>query len=172
MNLNEIIELYQSMSLVINSIALAITLFSIVTMWIVFKKAGTGGWKILIPIYNVYTRYKIARAVKRFWFSLLLTVAAFVVGGFALGDILYDLHLDIGGFFITDKIVICSAVAGLLLLIVAIMGISVNFSLAKAFGLSGLFGLGLWLLPTIFHAIIAFNSNIRYTARKRPAFLK
>lgn len=33
---------------------------SIVAMWLIFKKAGQGGWKALIPIYNVYTLCKIA----------------------------------------------------------------------------------------------------------------
>ena len=33
---------------------------SIVAMWLIFKKAGQGGWKALIPIYNIYTLCKIA----------------------------------------------------------------------------------------------------------------
>ena len=40
-------------------VSLIIFVLSIVAMWLIFKKAGQGGWKVLIPIYNIYTLVKI-----------------------------------------------------------------------------------------------------------------
>ena len=40
----------------------------IIAWWRIFSKAGERGWKILIPVYNIYTMYKL------FW-----RVAAFVI---------------------------------------------------------------------------------------------
>ena len=38
-----------------------ITVLTIVALWKMFTKAGEAGWKCLIPIYNVYIMYQIAR---------------------------------------------------------------------------------------------------------------
>ena len=42
-----------------SSVSLVVFVLSIVAMWLIFKKAGQGGWKALIPIYNIYTLVKI-----------------------------------------------------------------------------------------------------------------
>lgn len=41
--------------------------------------------------------------------------------------------------------------------------ISLNFKLAKSFGQSPLFGIGLWLLSPVFRAILVFDKSINYT---------
>ncbi len=51
---------------------LAVSIFMIVVMWIVFKKAGQPGWAALIPIYNTYIMLKIAG--KPGWWLLLFLV--------------------------------------------------------------------------------------------------
>lgn len=43
--------------------------------------------------------------------------------------------------------------------------ISYNIKLAKAFGQSTIFGIGLWLLSPVFAAIIAFSKDINYTGK-------
>lgn len=43
--------------------------------------------------------------------------------------------------------------------VIAILGIVAAFRLAKSFGKSGWFGLGLWLLAPIFYLILAFGSS-------------
>ena len=40
--------------------ALAIVIFSIITMWKIFEKAGEPGWASIIPIYNTYIEFEIA----------------------------------------------------------------------------------------------------------------
>lgn len=168
--MNNLFELYQKSSTILNLISLAITIFTLVSMWMVFHKAGQGGWKILIPIYNVYTKFKIAHAKKRFWFCFLLTVAIPFVTASAVAGIINDIRL-VGGFGIGDYNIV-GILGGLALaLVIIIVNITVNFSMAKAFDLPGIFGLGLWLLPTIFYAIIAFNSDIQYgSVQVEPVF--
>lgn len=170
--MEELIYLYQKSSLVINLISLAITILTIVSMWMVFAKAGQGGWKILIPIYNVYIQFKIANAKKRFWLCFLLTLAIPAFCATFVPAIIHDYQYlgfipfeDFNGFHLLVILAI--------ILVILIINITVNFSMAKAFGLPGVFGLGLWLLPVIFYAIIAFNGNIQYVSfAKRHAYLK
>ena len=42
-------------------VSLAMTIILIVAQWKVFEKAGEKGWKSLIPIYNIYTMFIIAK---------------------------------------------------------------------------------------------------------------
>lgn len=43
----------------VNVIALLLVVLIIVAIWKIFEKAGEPGWKAIIPLYNVYTEYKI-----------------------------------------------------------------------------------------------------------------
>ncbi len=53
-------------------IMLAVAVFSIVSMWKVFKKAGKEGWAALIPIYNLVVLFQISGIdpKKLLWFLL------------------------------------------------------------------------------------------------------
>lgn len=57
----------------------AISIFSVVCMWLVFEKAGEPGWQAIIPIWNAWVLAKIANKKWTFWVQLiasgLLTVA-------------------------------------------------------------------------------------------------
>ena len=164
--MEELIRAYQEASMVVNIASIAITVFTIVCMWKVFTKAGEGGWKILIPIYNVYIQFKIANAKKRFWACFLLTLAIPVILATMIEGIIYEMQM-LGACIIDND----RAIRLLAILILALVGfvinVTVNFSMAKAFGLPGIFGLGLWLLPFIFYAIIAFSGSIQYASRRR-----
>lgn len=46
-----------------------VALFSIVTMWMIFKKAGQPGWAVIIPIYNLVVLF---RVVKLDWWHILI----------------------------------------------------------------------------------------------------
>lgn len=54
------------------TIMLAVAVFSIVSMWKVFKKAGKEGWAALIPIYNLVVLFQISGIdpKKLLWFLL------------------------------------------------------------------------------------------------------
>ena len=53
-------------------IMLAVAVFSIASMWKVFKKAGKEGWAALIPIYNLVVLFQISGIdpKKLLWFLL------------------------------------------------------------------------------------------------------
>ena len=61
-------------------IAIAISLFVIISMWKVFVKAGQPGWGILIPIYNVYLMLQIAGRPGWWLILFLIPFVNFVVG--------------------------------------------------------------------------------------------
>lgn len=52
-------------------------------------------------------------------------------------------------------------------LILAIIMIISKFKVAKAFGESGWFGLGIWIIPIIFESIIAFDKDMKYEGIKK-----
>jgi len=97
-------------------VLLAVSLLIIVSLWVVFKKAGESGWKSLVPIYNLYILLMIS-GVPGWWlimffipvvgvvFSLLVKLALakkfgkgalFGIGLFLLPIIFYPL-LAFGG---------------------------------------------------------------------------
>ena len=53
--MEDFIKLYQSMGMVANLIQIAIAVLTIVSLWMVFSKAGEGGWKIFIPKFSYTT---------------------------------------------------------------------------------------------------------------------
>ena len=61
-------------------IAIAISLFVIISMWKVFVKAGQPGWGVLIPIYNVYLMLQIAGRPGWWLILFLIPFVNFVVG--------------------------------------------------------------------------------------------
>ena len=59
-------------------ISMAVCAVLIVSLWMVFTKAGEAGWKCLIPFYNVYILFKIA-GCGLLWFILSFIPVANVV---------------------------------------------------------------------------------------------
>lgn len=172
--MEELISFYQRTRVVVNLVSIAVTVLTIVSMWMVFAKAGQRGWKIFIPFYNTYIRFKIAHSVGKYWAVFVMTFAALITGGYA-GFRFLSILLSNGRpykYISPEMLLLLAGVTVILLLICAVIRLIVNFSMAKAFGLPGIFGLGLWLLPVIFYSIIAFNGNIQYTIRRKYAFLK
>lgn len=144
-------------------VQLAITVLTIVSMWIVYQKAGEAGWKIFIPIYGDYIRFKIAHCAGRFWTSAVLNL----FGTGALVYSIFQLMAEAAGASPSaGSAVLILLLSAALLLIAGTLRITVHFKMAVAFRLPGIFGLGLWLLPTLFYAILAFNRNIRYEVRQ------
>ena len=61
-------------------ISILIMAFFIFVYWIIFTKAGEGGWKSLIPIYNIYILYKITWGNGLIFLLLLVPFVNFIVG--------------------------------------------------------------------------------------------
>lgn len=66
-------------SMASNVITLVIAILLIVAYWKIFEKAGEPGWKILIPLYNVYTIYKLLFSSGWFFLLELIPVVGFFV---------------------------------------------------------------------------------------------
>ena len=67
------------MLIFVTIIALAITIFTIIVTWKIFKKAGKEGWIAIIPLYNVYTLFEITWG--NGWYCLLLLTSIIPVLG-------------------------------------------------------------------------------------------
>lgn len=60
-------------------IGLVLTIISIVSMWMIFTKAGLAGWKSIIPIYNTYCLFKITWGNGWIFLSLIVPVLDLVM---------------------------------------------------------------------------------------------
>lgn len=113
--------------------------------WFIFAKAGEKGWKALIPFYSDYITYKIAWDGRIYLATLIASFASTV-----LGSVFGLIHPALGMFFsIILSIVATSAKA--------IADLILNFKLARAFGKSDYFFVGLYFLNNVFTAILAFG---------------
>lgn len=155
--LQPLITFWANISMFWKLLQLAFAILTFVSVWIVYNKAGQGGWKLLIPIYGDYIHFKIAHCAGRFWASLFLPILSTVL-------MVLGLTMALGGDYSTGLVLVLAGLA--LVITTAIIRITVPFKMAAAFNQSGFFGLGLWLLPTIFYAILAFNKSIVYGQRE------
>lgn len=123
---------------------------AIVALWKIFTKAGEEGWKAIIPFYSGYILYKICWKTKMFWITM-----GCLFGGVVLGMICMvsesPILISLGALAM-----MAGVIAGLVLSIIS------SVKLAKAFGKSGGFAVGLILLGTIFQCILAFDNSIQY----------
>ena len=121
-------------------VAVIIYVLLIVANWKIFKKAGEGGWKSLIPVYNSYILYKISWKPAMFWVTLLLSIAASVLTNIEDNNTC----LYIGGAL------------GVVLLVISLIQIG---KLSKAFGHGFWFAVGLLFLPNIFTMVLGFGGS-------------
>lgn len=129
--------------------SLAAYAYSVVILWSIFAKAGRRRWASVIPIYNVYV---LLRTVTLPGWWVLLVAGTSVVRQV----LLVTLSLEPGvresasqGYF--------SWLFLLYFVVEMFFWYFVGMELAKHFGKSSLFGLGLWLLGPVFYAILAFG---------------
>lgn len=127
-------------------ISLSINILTIIAMWKIFSKAGIAGWKALIPFYNGYLQYKLAWKGSIFWlfFGLVFAGAVFSAVLMVLGE----------GYMILGTLLFLP-----ILLFALIIQIKLCSRLAKAFGKSTGFAVGLFFLSAIFFCILAFDKS-------------
>lgn len=107
--------------------------------WKVFTKAGEAGWKSIIPLYSSYIYFKISWNPIMFWIMF-----AFAVIGACLGRSEETFQALIGG--------VCSLISSFLVILQ-------NIRLARAFGHSTLYGMGLFFLSPIFTVLLGFGGS-------------
>lgn len=115
----------------------------IVASWKMFTKAGQPGWKSVIPVYNVWTLYKIAKV--NFW--VWLVIPAIVCG------VAQPMLVNAGNN--PNAFVVIFAVVAI------IYGIVADWKLCKgisqSFGKGAGFAVGMFFFPNIFQLIIGFG---------------
>ena len=129
------------MVVVVAIIGIIFYVLLVVAMWKIFTKAGEAGWKSIIPIYNLYITYKIAKMKKWFWIELAVAVIIGVITGI----------LGSNGFatFLSFANTIFSFV----------MTVILYNRLSKSFGHGAGYTVGLVFLPTIFTLILGFSKD-------------
>ena len=75
-NLATLLDEEQMQSVNIGTLIVIVLL--IIAMWKIFTKAGQGGWKALIPFYNVYTLCKIADGCGWKFLLLIIPIVNFI----------------------------------------------------------------------------------------------
>ena len=107
----------------------------------VFTKAGVAGWKSFVPIYGDYTEYQIAWSTKWFWINLIASCCCSMLMFIpVIGPIIIAASMCVAYF----------------------INVFFNLQLAKAFGKSEGFGIGLIVCGPIFRFLLAFDKDIKY----------
>ncbi len=130
----------------------------IIAWWRIFSKAGERGWKILIPVYNIYTMYKLFWRVAAFVILIcigVVTVIGSVMMSYGFASAL--LGGNSSGAFMGGIVLLI--ISGIAALVIQVMFYS---KLSRSFGHGAGFTVGLFFLPVIFLLIIAFGSS-KYT---------
>ena len=109
---------------------LAIVVLMLIANWIIFKKMGLDGWKSLIPYVKEYLQME-KTGIDQRWLLIVLFGSLICL-------------IPILGFI-------------LFLVVIIYYAILYNVSLARSFGKSDGFAVGLILLPFIFLCILAFG---------------
>ena len=158
---SQMTPLSQGVALVYLLIGFCASVLLIVALWKLFVKAGKPGWYALIPFLNIYQLYKLAWS-KAAGVTLLILMGV-TTGLFSWGVL--------GARFTTRADSIAGAmntfirlnsmiwVAYILILLISIINIICYVYLAKAFGRSGWFAVGLVFLTPIFFCIMAFGKS-------------
>lgn len=119
-------------------VGLVIYVLQVIGMWKVFKKSGEEGWKAIIPVYNTYTMCKVTGVNP--WWVLIVVVASGLTSSLGESDL-------------------ASVVSLLSSIITIYFSVLLYVSLARAFGKSNGFAVGLILLNPIFLLILGCGDS-------------
>lgn len=140
-------------------VLLTLLVLQIVGMVKTFKKAKQPGWAAIVPFYNQFTLVKIT-GLELWWFALLIIVPRLVY----YGDSYAGLDSDA---------VFYSAVGNLTMVGISLaLEFFLNLKIAKSFGKTTSFAVGLTLLPPIFWMLLGFSQDIKYKGPDGPYKIK
>ena len=149
-------------------IGLIICVLLIIAGWRIFEKAGEKGWKILIPIYDLYILFKICGLKTWFWAMLCITIISAIMMATNMPEVEYI--EDWSGYHINYAAVEWSShgvyLAGLIISCVAsiVAEVAIAIRLARAFGKGVGYTLGIIFFPYIFTLILGFG-KAKYSAK-------
>ena len=130
MDPSQIIDLLIGAGTAVMVFYVIVLVLMIVSMWIIFSKAGKPGWAAIIPIYNIIVFVQVAQ--KGWGWTLVFLLSWLLMFIPVLGWIIYPI-----------------------LMLVAV--IIVYHGISKSFGQGGGYTVGLVLLPVVFFPILAFG---------------
>lgn len=128
-----------------------------VCWWKIFTKANTAGWKALIPFYCDYTRFKIAGQKSWYWGYLLITIGRSISSVMTIIYLIGDVITWIQDGTFQGTAIETKTLGWGFMLILMVFDICIGRCLAKKFGKTGAFGIGLGLIPIVFVPILAFG---------------
>lgn len=141
---------------------LTIIIFYVLTViatWKIFQKANEPGWKSLIPFYNIYIMFKIAKMKNWFWWIILSTLAlllvmfldktldVFTMSDTELTNYNWDMHLS--------TVCMLAITCTIYLWTEAVYA----WRTSKVFGHGIPFALGIFFFQSIFWLILGFDNS-------------
>ena len=139
--------------------AIAFWVLAIIASWKVLQKAGEPGWKALIPIYNVYTMYKIVGMTGWFWASLACGVVLSII---MIADGTTEIsHMSAEQLEFYDWSKHIPTVIGMVVSCIFELVVQIIYSIrtSKAFNHGVGFAVGLFFLTPIFWLILGFGKS-------------
>lgn len=137
--------------------------------WKIFEKAGEKGWKILIPIYDVYILFKICGIKNWFWALFCVSIITSIMMFANMPE--FEYVEDWTGYHISNLEVIDWTqypvyIAGITIssLVSIFATIVLAYKLAKVFGKGIGYTLGIIFFPNIFTLILGFG-KAKYSAK-------
>lgn len=145
--------------------AMVATIIVFLAMCLIFEDNGAKCWYLVIPFYNLYTKFRIIWRKSYFYVHLALSIIAFVailavaVTGFSIAlsntnSIGYGAMPNVAVSIIVTMMV-GMAIWCICITIIGIIEILLEYNLSRTYKHDGLFTVGLILLPVIFYVIIA-----------------
>lgn len=132
-------------------VLLFIYLLYCIACWKMFTKMGEKGWKVLIPVYNIYILAKCVSGKKYF-----ACIVAFIFANIILSTLSAVFSYNNLAESYIKILDICHYIIMISLLVVEIL---LMHKLSKAFGHGAGFTVGLVLLPLIFVLILGFGDS-------------
>lgn len=140
--------------LIFAGVILFLFIFSIIVGWKLFKKAGIPGWFVLIPILNIVLYYDLIKRKRYLVINLGIACLPLIIG--TIWSLATGSNYAISGTFGYYLFGIMYIVIGS---VPTVLQILFSLRLAKVYGKTSLFALGLIFLPLIFYPILAFGSS-------------
>jgi hypothetical protein len=139
-------------------ISLGISILTIAGHWIVYQKANQPGWYSLIPIFNIYTKSKFTNTTKDFWLYIIFSCLGTALAQFS--NMMAFCNLPISITESVGPILQWLPLLSLLLALAALVFmIKIECGVARVFGKSASFGIGLAFLPFVFYPILAISKS-------------
>ena len=153
----------------------AMTICQFIGFWFTFKKMGKPGWKGIIPFYNYYVLFDELWEKKKFTTYVILSACVLVLSVFCAvfmficifaGVISAESDMNGSGmilFFVMLALTILSGIAMMVLIVfLIVLEFKLFNRLARAFGKSTGFAVGMVFVAPVFFMILGFDKSEYY----------